>query len=249
MSSDSHAGRIAVVTGAARGFGRVISEGLAQRGATVVCIDLNSPEETVAQIKSCGGTAIGVKADVSDPAQTADIGASLAEKLGRCDILINNAGIFPNAPIGAIDYAAWRKVLSVNLDAQFLMVKAVLPLMEAQGWGRIVNMATSVAGTSIQGFSHYIASKMGVMGLTRGLANDVAAMGITVNAVGPTITKTPGVIADVPDVVLDAVANAQSIKRVGMPEDILGAVLFLSGDESAFITGQTLLVDGGLNKT
>jgi NAD(P)-dependent dehydrogenase (short-subunit alcohol dehydrogenase family) len=136
----------------------------------------------------------------------------------------------------------------VNLDSQFLMVKAVLPLMKAGGWGRIVNLTSNSIGLARPGVSHYMASKMGAIGFTRGLANDVAAFGITVNAVGPSLTRTPGILASIPDAVLDQIAGLQAIKRVAEPDDVVGTILFLTGEDSGFVTGQTIMADGGLTR-
>jgi 3-oxoacyl-[acyl-carrier protein] reductase len=146
-----------------------------------------------------------------------------------------------------MDYAGWRRVMAVNLDSQFLMAKAVVPHMRDREWGRIVNLTTNSVGMALPGLSHYIASKMGVIGFTRGLANDVAQWGITVNAVGPTLSRTPG-LAESP-INSDAqrhVVSLQAIKRQGEPDDIVGAITFLTSDSAEFITGQTIMVDGGL---
>ncbi|MGW3786664.1 SDR family NAD(P)-dependent oxidoreductase [Micromonospora chokoriensis] len=242
----THEGRVAVVTGAARGIGQAIARHLGERGATVVAIDLADPVETVSLLTSGGRTAIGLTADVSDPEQTAAVGAEIIRRFGRVDILVNNAGIFPFRDIDDLDYATWRHVLAVNLDSQFLMVKAVLPAMKNGGWGRIVNLTSNSIVTSSPGLSHYMASKMGDIGFTRGLANDVAPFGITVNAVGPTLTITPGVLQVHPKDVLAAVAQAQAIKHNGQPDDLVGTVAFLTSDDASFITGQTVMADGGL---
>ncbi|MFY1671977.1 SDR family NAD(P)-dependent oxidoreductase [Plantactinospora sp. WMMB334] len=241
----THDGRVAVVTGAGRGIGQAIARRLGERGATIVAIDLKQPDETVSQLTGNGRTAIGLTADVSDPEQTAAAGAEIARRFGRADILVNNAGIFPFWDIEELDYDRWRRVLAVNLDSQFLMVKAVLPTMKKGGWGRIVNLTSNSIVTAAPGLSHYMASKMGNIGFSRGLANDLAPFGITVNAVGPTLTLTPGVREVHPPEHLEAAAQAQAIKRNGQPDDVVGTIAFLTSDDAAFVTGQTIMADGG----
>ncbi|GIF68510.1 hypothetical protein Ais01nite_65450 [Asanoa ishikariensis] len=241
----THAGRVAVVTGAGRGIGQAVALGLGERGATVVAVDLQHPQETIEHLTAAGRTAIGLTADVSDPEQTAAVGTEIERRLGRADILVNNAGIFPFRDIDELDYETWRRVLAVNLDSQFLMVKAVLPNMKPSGWGRIVNLTSNSIVTAAPGLSHYMASKMGNIGFSRGLANDLAPYGITVNAVGPTLTITPGVLQAHPPEALAAAAQAQAIKRNGLPADLVGTIAFLTSDDAAFITGQTVMADGG----
>jgi 3-oxoacyl-[acyl-carrier protein] reductase len=246
MPPTSHHTKVAVVTGAARGIGRATSIRLAERGAHVVAVDLDEPAETVALLKEAGHEATGLRADVSDPEQTAQLGREVRDRYGRCDILVNNAGVFPSIDIDDLDYATWRRVLAVNLDSQFLMVKAVLPLMKERGWGRIVNLTSNSIGSTVPMLTHYMASKMGAIGFTRALANDVAQSGITVNAVGPTLSRTPGVVSSMPPGALEAVARMQAIKRIGEADDVVGTILFLTGDDSAFVTGQTIMADGGM---
>lgn len=238
---------MAVVTGAARGIGQAIAVDLGARGATVVAVDLTASDETVALLSAEGHPVLGLTADVSSPEQTAAVGKEAARRFGRTDILVNNAGIFPIGDIENVDYDTWRRVLTVNLDSQFLMVKAVLPAMKKGGWGRIVNLTSDSIVSNVPGISHYMASKMGIIGFSRGLANDLAPFGITVNAAGPALTITPGVRQGnhTPEG-LAAAAQAQAIKRNGLPEDLTGTIAFLSSDDSAFMTGQTLMADGGL---
>ena len=242
----SHEGKIAVVTGAGRGIGQAAARTLAEHGATVVCVDLSSSGETLRLLEEAGRPGIEIVADVSDPEGTARVGEIVREEYGRCDILVNNAGIFPFALLEDLDYALWRKVLGVNLDSQFLMVKALSPLM-GEG-GRIVNITSNSIVTEDPGLAHYMASKMGVIGFTRGLANELGPRGITVNAVGPALTRTPGVIEAIPDDFQERISSRQAIKRIAVPEDIVGAILLLTSDEAHFITGQTLMADGGMAK-
>jgi 3-oxoacyl-[acyl-carrier protein] reductase len=244
--SSSHQDRIAVVTGAARGIGQAVCRQLADRGAHVVAVDLTEPTETVAQLEQAGHKATGLRADVSDPAQTAQVGDEVRSRLGRCDILVNNAGIYPFVDITELTYETWRHVLAVNLDSQFLMTQAVLPLMREAGWGRIVNLTSNSIGLAVPGLTHYMASKMGAIGFTRALANDVAQYGITANAVGPTLSRTPGVTSSIPQELQEQVSQSQAIKKIGEADDVVGTILFLTSEDSYFVTGQTIMADGGL---
>ena len=238
--------RVAVVTGAAQGFGRAISVGLAQTGVDIVAVDLSESRDTVAAVEERGQKAVSLVADVSAPESGDRLAMLLEEEFGRCDVLVNNAGIYPMVPFDQVDFDLWKRVQSINLDSQFIMVKAVLPLMKKSKAGRIVNIASNSIGLPIPGLTHYMASKMGVIGFTRGLSNDVAEYGITVNAVGPTASKTPGGLEQIDEKHIDQLAQSQAIKRAGMAEDIVGTVLFLAGESSGWVTGQTIMADGGL---
>jgi NAD(P)-dependent dehydrogenase (short-subunit alcohol dehydrogenase family) len=173
-------------------------------------------------------------------------------KFSHVDIVINCAGIFPQKEFSEMTFADWRKVLAINLDGTFLVSAAFVPGMRARKWGRVVNMASSTLGSVVTGFAHYAASKGGIVGFTRALASDLAGDGITVNAISPGLTRSPGTLVRAPrpgfktmDEEYAAVAQMQAIKRPELPEDLVGAVSFLTSDDAAFITGQTLNVDGG----
>jgi NAD(P)-dependent dehydrogenase (short-subunit alcohol dehydrogenase family) len=164
--------------------------------------------------------------------------------VGEVDIIVNNAGYFPNRPIEELDLPTWRKTMATNLDSHFLSAKYFLPAMKRRKWGRFVGISSNMVGLSIPGMSHYIASKVGIVGFMRGLANDVANEGITANAVLPGLTNTQATAPQSEDQ-KRATWEQQAIKRMGEPEDVTGAVLFLTSADAAFITGQAVVVDGG----
>lgn len=237
-------GKVAIVTGAARGIGQAIAVKLAQHGASLVLVDLDVASETADLI---GGDSIVYQLDVSRLDQWMDLATAVDAAFDRADIVVNNAGIYPHAGIDDIDEALWRKTLAVNLDSNFYSAKAFVPLMRRHHWGRFVNISSNSIGTAAPGHSHYMASKMGIIGFVRGLANDLAPDGITVNALLPAFTNTPGTLA-VPDEIKASIWQGQAIKRFAEPDDIAAPVVFLASDDSAFITGQALVVDGGQYK-
>lgn len=240
----SHAGRVAVVTGAARGIGQAIAVKLAQRGAQLILVDMEPAQDTAALI---GDDSLIIQADVTSAADWTRIDEAVQQRFGRTDIVVNNAGIGSDRRIDELDFELWRRTFSVNLDAHFLSAKQFVPQMRRSGWGRFVNISSNSIGIVIPGMSHYMASKMGVIGFVRGLANDVADSGITVNAVLPAITNTR-LTQDMPEEVKRQTWQQQAIKRFAEPADIAGAVAFLSSEDAAFITGQALPVDGGQYK-
>jgi NAD(P)-dependent dehydrogenase (short-subunit alcohol dehydrogenase family) len=241
----THAGRVAVVTGAARGIGQVIAQRLAEHGASVVGIDLADLGDTERLVRQAERDWLGIRADVSDESDVQRLAGEIDAKFGRCDILVNNAGIYPFRDWDDTDFVTWRKIISVNLDSQFLMCQALVPLMRRNGWGRIVNITSgSLLNNGLQ-LTAYKASKAGVIGFTRGLAADVGADGITVNAVGPALTRTPGVLEAGMGDRLERSALNLIVKRIPEPDDVAGTVLFLSSEDSSFVTGQTIMANGG----
>ena len=235
----THEGRVALVTGAAQGIGQAIAVALAERGAQVIATDLTLPQETVKRI---GPLADGFELDVTKEEDWLSLSLK-SQDLGGVDVVVNNAGYFPNRSIDDLDLATWRKTMATNLDAQFLSAKYFLPGMRKKKWGRFVGISSNMVGLAIPGMSHYIATKMGIIGFIRGLANDVANDGITANAVLPGLINT---LATPPqsEEQKRATWGQQAIKRLGEPKDVTGAVLFLTSDDAAFITGEAIVVDG-----
>jgi NAD(P)-dependent dehydrogenase (short-subunit alcohol dehydrogenase family) len=250
--ASSHIGKVAVITGAAAGLGQAYARRLAQDGAKIVVADTSDGSETVALVQAAGGSALAVRCDVSKPADVAALAQSVQAQFGRCDILVNNAGIYPIQMFDEMTFEDWRRLMSINLDAAFLTVKAFAPGMRERRWGRIVNMASDTFQSNLTGFAHYIASKGGVIGLTRALASEFGDDGVTVNAIAPGLVRTPGTIGrrKRPGVPADAdefaqIASRQSIKRGLVPDDLVGTLSFLTSDDAAMITGQTFTVNGG----
>ena len=235
-------GRVAIVTGAGQGIGRAIAEKMRAEGASVVVADKNSEtaEKTAAEI---GGTAHVT--DVSDPDQVSALVAAAIGQFGKVDILVNDAAIVPFVPWEELDFAEWRRVMSVNIDGVFLTCKAVYPHMKAAGYGRIVNICSNVVTAGTPNMAHYVSSKGAVFAFTRSLATEVGAYGITVNAVAPGLTASEGVLASPHAQAFDFVVSLQSIPRRGVPADIAPAVAFLASEEAHWITGQMLTADGG----
>ena len=245
-----HQGRTALITGAASGLGQAYAVRLAADGARIIAVDINGADDTVAQVKETGMDVLALQCDVSDPTSVSDM-LSAAREFGNPDVLINNAGIYPFAMIDDMTFAEWRRVISVNLDSMFLLTQGVLPAMRAQNWGRVICMSSGMFHLGSPGAAHYVASKGGVIGFVRSLAPELGPSGITINGIAPSLTRTAGTDGD--DFggadLFPMIANMQSIKRTQLPDDISGVVSFLVSDDARFITGQTLVVDGGLART
>jgi NAD(P)-dependent dehydrogenase (short-subunit alcohol dehydrogenase family) len=247
-----HKDKVAVITGGANGLGQAFAKRLAEDGVHIVIADIAPAEETVKLVKQAGREALACKCDVSLEDSVATMAAEVQQKFGRVDILVNCAGIFPQQAFEQMTFADWRRLLSINLDSVFLCSTAFVPGMKQRGWGRVVSMASSTFGSVVTGFVHYVASKGGIIGFTRALASELGPHGVTVNAIAPGLTKTPGAMARNPrpgfstmDQEFESVAQFQAIRRVEVPDDLVGTVSFLTSDDAAFITGQTLNVDGG----
>jgi 3-oxoacyl-[acyl-carrier protein] reductase len=243
-------GQVVVVTGGGKGLGKVYAQEFARAGALVVASDIDGAgAEAVAQgIVAEGGKAIGSHTDISDPASVDRMVEVTQKSFGTIDVLINNASLMSALPRRSwleIPVEEWDRVMAVNLRGMFLCCKAVFPLMRAKGRGKIVNISSSRVweGTPLR--LHYTTSKAGVIGLTRALAREVGAFGVTVNAVSPGNTRSETQVARSDPKYLAARIEGRAIPRGQVPEDLVGAVMFLASRASDFMTGQTINVDGG----
>lgn len=247
-----HKDKVAVITGGANGIGQAFARRLAEDGVHIAVADIADGGATGKLVEAAGRQALACQCDVTSPDSVAAMAAAVQQKFGRCDILINCAGIFPQLNFDQMKFEDWRRVMAINLDSAFLLSAAFVPGMRQRGWGRIVSMASSTLGSVVTGFVHYVASKGGIVGFTRALATELGPHGITVNAIAPGLTRSPGTLARKPragfatmdDEFMHA-AQSQAIKRPEVPDDLVGTVSFLTSDDAAFITGQTLSVDGG----
>lgn len=244
--------RVAVVTGGGHGIGRAYAERLSAEGAAVVVAELDAEagEQTAAAIRAGGGRAIAETTDVADKdSLAAMVEATLAE-FGRIDILVNNAAVFASIPISRsgfdqIDPAEWDLVMKVNLTGSWLACRAVAPTMRAQGYGKIINIGSDTAFKGVSGRAHYVASKAAIVGLTRVLAHELGADGVRVNCLAPGSTLSEeGADDELRDTKL-AKSQSQAIAGVMTPDDMAGTLVFLASADSDFITGQSILVNGG----
>jgi 2-hydroxycyclohexanecarboxyl-CoA dehydrogenase len=241
-------GKVAVVTGAGRGIGRAIAEVLAAEGATAVATDVDgaSAEETAAAL---GGDALGLATDVADRGAVDAVVASVHERHGRIDVLVNNAGWDKVGPFVDSDPADWDRIIAINLYGVLHTSRAVLPVMIAQGGGRVVNLASDAGRVGSSGEAVYSAAKGGVIAFTKTAARETARHGITVNCVcpGPTDTALFASVVEENPGLRDALVKAIPLRRLAQPADLAHAVAFLASDEAGYITGQTLSVSGGLS--
>jgi 3-oxoacyl-[acyl-carrier protein] reductase len=239
-------GKVAIVTGAGQGIGREIALLLAKSGAKISIIDISDKIfEVLKDIEASGQEGLAIKCDVANGGEVEEAIRKVLEKFNRIDILVNNAGIYPFKPLAEMTEQEWDRVLDVNLKGIFHFTRAVLPGMIEQKRGKIINIA-SVAG-SVVGFinlTHYSASKAGIVGFTRALALEVAQYGINVNAISPGPILTPGTRV-LGEETYEQIRKSIPLGRWGRPEEIANLVLFLASDESDFITGQNIVIDGG----
>jgi NAD(P)-dependent dehydrogenase (short-subunit alcohol dehydrogenase family) len=241
-------GRVAVVTGGGRHLGRAYCLGLAGEGAAVVVADIVDAEPVAREIAAAGGRAAVTSLDVTDPASTAAMAAFALDRFGRIDVLVNNAGWFKQAQRGPwtdIDVEEWDRAFEVNVRGTWLACAAVVPHMRSRRYGKIINIGSNTVWKGTAGFLHYVSAKAAIIGLTRALAREVGEDGICVNMLCPDYIPDQEMLAAEPE--RDAfVVSQRVLKRTEVPEDMIGALTFLAGPGSDFVTGQSLLVNGGV---
>lgn len=239
-------GKTAIVTGAASGIGLAAARRLAVAGANIAIWDLNEAGARAAAeaLVKEGHRAIASRVDVSKRADADAAAKAAREQLGPISILVNNAGMSAFTPFMEITEELWDRIMTVNLKSMLVCTQAVLPDMLAAKWGRVINVSSSSAQTGAATMVHYAASKGGVIGFTKALAQELAATGITVNNVPPGFVDTPMLREQLKDRV-DMIAAASPMKRAGRPEDMAAAIAFLASEEAGYITGHTLSVNGG----
>ncbi len=244
--SGSVAGKVAIVTGAAQGIGNAIAKGLAAEGARIVVADLNRAEEAAAEFDD----GVGIAVDVADEAQVERMAQEVIDRCGRIDILVNNAGLYASLamrPFTEIPVDEWRQVMDVNVLSMFLTTRAVVPHMREQGGGRIVNISSGTPFRGVPFLLHYVTSKGAIVALTRALAKELGRDDVLVNCVAPGFTMSEGVRQhpEVIEALRDVSVSARTLQRDQEPEDVVGAVVFLCGPGASFVTGQTIVIDGG----
>jgi NAD(P)-dependent dehydrogenase (short-subunit alcohol dehydrogenase family) len=242
--------KVAIVTGAAQGIGRAMAEGLASEGASIVIADIAKADLAAKEMREKNFKAIGIKVDVASESDTQKMAAETIKAFGRIDILVNNAGIYTSlipGPFEKITVEEWRRVMDVNVLGMFLCCKAVVGEMRKNKGGRIINISSGTPFKGIPYILHYTTSKGAVIALTRALAKELGPDNILVNAIAPGFTLSDGVLAN--EIQLkhfrEVSAKARTLVRDQHPSDLVGAVKFFAGPDSSFITGQTLVVDGG----
>ena len=242
--------RVVVITGGGQGIGRAYAHHFAENGAIPVIADIDGENgaRVAAEIEAAGGRALAVQTDVTSPDSVAAMVAATLAAHGRLDVLINNAAIFVTLgrrPFEEIPLDEWRRVMDVNITGCFICASAVIPVMRQAGWGRIINISSSTVPLGIPHFLHYVTSKSALIGMSRAMAREVGGDGITVNAVLPGMIETEIENRGRTDAGRQHVIGNQSLQRQQTPEDMVGTVLFLASPASAFMTGQSICVDGG----
>lgn len=244
--------KVAIVTGAAKGIGRAISERLAADGFSIAAVDIIPAADTVKTITDKGGKAASYLCDVSKVEQVNATVAKIAEEMGTIGILINNAGLHPTPPtlLENVSDELWHKMVAVDLDSMFYFARACIPMMKAEKWGRIINFASAVVdGPTPPGGTHYAAVKAGAVGLTRGLAIELGDFFITCNAIAPGATETPGLDPAGTGEIIKFASADQLIKKYIQPHHIASAAAWLVSDEAEMVTSQVIHVDGGVTRT
>jgi len=239
--------RMAIVTGAGQGIGRAIALGLAREGATVVIADINQESASAVknEIEASGGKALAIRTDVSNESSVQAMAKKSLAEFGRMDILVNNAGIFPTSSVEEMSEEDWDRVIGTNLVGAFLCARAVVPRFLEQKSGRIISLTSGRAFQGAKNGAHYAASKAGIIGFSKSLALELASHGITVNVICPGITDTAQPRGHQTEEQMYAQGQRIPLGRIGQPEDLVGPAIFLASDAAAFVTGQTILVNGG----
>jgi len=240
-------GKVAIVTGAANGLGRTYARALAAEGALLSLCDVADASSLVAELRASGAQAIATICDVSDPAMIANAVRATEEAFGAIHVLVNNAALMgpPAKPLDEITTAEWDRLMAVNARGPFEFVKAVLPIMRRQGCGKIINISSGMVFKGSPYLLHYVASKGAIVAMTRAMARELGTDGIGVNCIAPGLVPTEGAKAVAQSAVQQMAIDTRSIKREQTPEDLVGALLFFASAESDFVTGQTVVVDGG----
>lgn len=244
-------GRVAIITGAAQGIGAAYAKRFAEEGAKVAICDVLDCTNVVNTIKQSGGEALGMEVDVSDEKQVEALVAKTVETFGKVDIMVPNAAIFASIQRRSfleLGVEEWDRLMEVNVRGTFICIKAVVPQMKEQGYGKIVNIASGTVQAGVPWMLHYVSSKGAVDAMTRAAAREVGDFGIRINSIAPGFTMSEQ-IEDQRDALqfnIDMNLAGRAIKRDEVPEDLLGTMVFLASAESDFMTGQTILVDGGL---
>jgi 3-oxoacyl-[acyl-carrier protein] reductase len=244
--------KVVIITGAGQGIGAVFARMLAEEGAKVVIAEINEEQaQAVARdVRAKGYETLVIRTDVSDEESTKALARNVSERYGHIDVLINNAAVFSTIkmkPVEEISVEEWEHLMKVNLRGVFLCSKAVIPYMKAQKKGKIINISSATVFMGKPYYIHYVTSKAGVIGFTRALARELGEENINVNCLTPGYTKTEIPRETTTPQQTEAIINHQCIKRLGVPEDLVGAMVFLASDESNFMSGQTVNVDGGDN--
>jgi NAD(P)-dependent dehydrogenase (short-subunit alcohol dehydrogenase family) len=243
-------GRVAIVTGGAKNIGAAYAKGLAAEGAAVAVADVDDPTNTVNIIRQQGGRALGLRTDVTDAGQVAEMAARTEAEFGKIDVLVNNAGLYGILnlkPFTEISEDEWDRVMRVNVRGIFQCCKAVVPIMRKRKYGKIVNISSGTVLAGIPMYLHYVTSKGAVIALTRALARELGADNICVNTLAPGLTSSGAEIEKTQAQLgrVDFAVNQRAFKRVETPDDLVGACIFLASPESDFMTGQMVNVDGG----